>query len=65
MQATKSSPLIKAIQIKKTSSMSNPITWLNIHNMNPKWFVAGYVFEREHHEQFTYVISEVRLGKMN
>jgi len=33
--------------------------------MNPKWFVAGYVFEREHQEQFTYVISEVRLGKMN
>ena len=32
-----------------------------IHSMNPKWFVVDYVFEREHHEQFTYVKSEYDL----
>ena len=53
MQATKSSPLIKAIQIDVSSTMSNPIACFNNYRMNPKGLVEGYAYERKHYESFT------------
>jgi len=41
MQATESSPLIKAIQIDVILNMTNPTACFNIYRMNPKGLVEA------------------------
>ena len=47
MQATESSPLIKAIQIDVILNMSNPTACFNIYRMNPKGSVEAMLMREK------------------
>jgi len=61
MKPTKSTPLIKAIQIDVIPNMSNPIACFNNCRMNPRGLVEGYAYERKHYESFTMLLVKFDL----